>query len=98
MPDSDPPFETPLECVKLRPLGREHGELVMSSGTYFIQDCPTCGRSLRIKVEHLGRQLACQHCSGKLEARDPDDIANTPDSSVALLQRAEQLLNQTRIA
>ena len=69
----------------------------MTNGTCFIQDCPTCGRTLRIRVEYMGRQLTCQHCRGKLTAKAEEDAANVSDS-LALLQRADALLNQTRIA
>lgn len=69
----------------------------MTHGTYFVQDCPTCGRSLHIRVEYLGRQLSCQHCRGKLQAQHPEDAEQKSDS-LALLQRADDLLNQSRIA
>ncbi len=68
----------------------------MTHSTYFVQECPTCGRALQIRVEYLGRILNCQHCRGKLEATDPD--ATEPVSSMSLLQRAENLLNQSRSA
>lgn len=68
------------------------------TGTYYIQECPTCGRTLRVQVEHLGRELSCQHCRGKLVARDPEDLAAAPDPSLALLERANELLEQTRLA
>ncbi len=42
----------------------------MSKSTYFVQECPTCGRALHIRVEHLGKQVACQHCGGHLIAQD----------------------------
>jgi hypothetical protein len=60
---------------------------------YYTQECPTCGRSLRIRVAYLGKQVVCQHCHAGFTATDPasaldeqDDIGST------LLQRAEQLL------
>lgn len=67
----------------------------MPETTYFAQECPTCGRSLHIRVEYLGRQVVCQHCRGPLLAQDPA-IAGTPpsDSSLRLLQRAEELLER----
>lgn len=64
--------------------------------TYFVRQCPTCGRSLHIQVQYLGRTLACQHCNGKVEA--VEDSAVQADDSVALLERADALLNRTRIA
>ncbi|HID76297.1 MAG TPA: hypothetical protein EYP56_09915 [Planctomycetaceae bacterium] len=63
----------------------------MSNATYFLQDCPTCGRRLQIRVEFLGRQVACQHCRGRFVACDP---ATRPgaEGGDSVLQRAEQLL------
>jgi DNA-directed RNA polymerase subunit RPC12/RpoP len=71
----------------------------MMHSTYFVQECPTCGRTLRIRVEYLGRQLTCQHCRGKLQAQDPDSREGAPPlSGMALLQRANELLSRSRIA
>ncbi len=64
----------------------------MSRSTYFVQECPTCGRSLQVSVEYLGKQLVCQHCHGRFEARDP---SNTRPSSDALLRRADELLYES---
>lgn len=66
----------------------------MSSSTYFYQECPTCGRHLRIRVEHLGRQMTCVHCSGLFLAHDrasrmSHEIVRIP----SLLDRAEELLS-----
>lgn len=66
----------------------------MARGTmYFVQECPTCGRNLQVRVEYLGKRVACQHCSAKFEARqsDPAD-PQTSDSGTSMLERAEQLL------
>src|SRR6185295_14434910 len=42
----------------------------MSKSAYYIQECPTCGRSLQIRVEYLGRQVVCQHCRAQFLATD----------------------------
>jgi hypothetical protein len=58
---------------------------------YFVQDCPTCGRRLQIRVEYLGRNMACDHCHGRFIARDTSNAAcDTLESDV--LRRAEELL------
>lgn len=49
----------------------------MSIRNYYYQECPVCGRQLRIRVDHLGRELACSHCHGLFVARDPA-IAQDP--------------------
>ena len=65
--------------------------------TYFIQECPTCGRTLHVQVKYLGRELTCQHCRGKLLARDPEDTPEV-NRSIALLRRADELLGRSKIA
>lgn len=65
----------------------------MSRATFFVRECPTCGRSLQVRVEYLGRLLVCEHCRGSFQALDPDQQAapaNRPGTNV--LDRAEQLL------
>jgi len=65
----------------------------MSKPVYYVQECPTCGRSLQIRVAHLGKRLVCQHCLGEFEARDPANKQYSPsDSGSDLLSRAEELL------
>lgn len=74
----------------------------MSRSTYFVQECPTCGRSLHVRVEYLGRNVVCQHCHALFEACDPSSAAYPPSQSgLALLRRAEELLEtveRSRIA
>ena len=65
----------------------------MAGVTYFIQECPTCGRRLQVRVIYLGKRVACQHCGAKFAACDPQSPEYPPlDSSLALLTRADQLL------
>ncbi|MCA9266858.1 MAG: hypothetical protein KDA41_00230 [Planctomycetales bacterium] len=66
----------------------------MSGATYFNQECPICGRHLRVRVTYLGRQVICQHCNGRFEAYDPENPqhATKSGSSGALLERAEELI------
>ena len=65
----------------------------MSNHVYFVRECPTCGRHLHIRVEYLGKKVVCQHCHGKLEARDPA-AADSPivDPAQSILLRADALL------
>ena len=66
----------------------------MSRSTYFVQECPTCGRSLHVRVEYLGREVVCQHCHGRFEAADPANTGFSPTkSSSNLLRRADELLD-----
>ena len=78
----------------------------MPNVTYFIQDCPTCGRKLNIRVEYLGKKVVCQHCRGPFLAWDPEGApsdqvnnpqANTVSSSASmsgtkLMDRAQELI------
>ena len=36
----------------------------MNHDVFFNQTCPVCGRTLRVQVKLLGRQVYCQHCGG----------------------------------
>ena len=65
----------------------------MSNPTYFVQECPTCGRRLQIRVEYLGRTVVCQHCQGQLVAADPSNLRrDCAEPASALIRRADQLL------
>ena len=65
----------------------------MSSLVYYTQECPTCGRSLRVRVAYLGKLVVCQHCDAQFKATDPTCALEDPDEvGSTLLQRAEQLL------
>jgi hypothetical protein len=63
---------------------------LVSNPTYFLQSCPTCGRHLQIRVEYLGRAVACDHCRGKFIARDSSN--SPPVDPADLLHRANELL------
>ncbi len=66
----------------------------MSRATFFLRECPTCGRRLQIRVQYLGRTVRCTHCNGSFVAYDPLLGAPRPDPQYDMLQRAEQLLAQ----
>ncbi len=72
----------------------------MPSPLYFIQECPTCGRSLQIRVGYLGRQVVCQHCNGQFQAYDEGAGVPPPpsasESGTALMRRADELLDAVR--
>jgi len=65
----------------------------MASPLYYVQECPTCGRNLQVRVAYLGKNVLCQHCHGKFVACDPASGAPLPtESGLALLKRADELL------
>jgi hypothetical protein len=66
----------------------------MPNTMYFVQGCPTCGRRLQIRVEYLGKNVACQHCQGRFTAMDPANVRGEyVDRGSALIRRADELLN-----
>ncbi len=70
----------------------------MSGATYFVQECPTCGRRLQIRVEYLGKRVVCQHCQGTFAAADNSasrDDSGEPGS--VLLRRANELLESVAL-
>ncbi|NQT38551.1 MAG: response regulator [Planctomycetes bacterium] len=69
----------------------------MSKSTYFLQECPTCGRNLNIRVVYLGKRVHCEHCSAPFVAGDSTGQGDDShgDSGIALLRRAEQLLESS---
>lgn len=66
-----------------------------NSTMFFVQNCPTCGRRVKIRVEYLARTLVCQHCGAQFIASDQDlsDDATTAKAE-ELLRRAEELLQK----
>jgi DNA-directed RNA polymerase subunit M/transcription elongation factor TFIIS len=71
----------------------------MPSGAFFIRSCPTCGRSLEVRVEYLGKRVSCRHCSAEFDTSDPPYYSDgASESSLNLLARAEQLIETVRIA
>jgi hypothetical protein len=66
----------------------------MSGATYFVQNCPVCGRYLQVRLQLLGKSIACPHCRGNFIARDPATARRfRTETSVAMLDRANELLS-----
>lgn len=61
----------------------------MAAGTYFVRACPTCGRTLEIRVEWLNRKVECSHCHGVFLASEREE---RPVSD----QKIEQILARTQ--
>ena len=70
----------------------------MPSGAYFIRSCPTCGRSLEIRVEYLGKRVSCRHCSAEFDTVDATCETPASDSSQSLLARADELIEALKIS
>ncbi len=65
----------------------------MSRASYFLQECGTCGRNLRIRVEYLGKRVVCQHCKSPFHAANSIGRGESPvKAESVILRRADQLL------
>ncbi len=65
----------------------------MSKPAFFLQECGTCGRNLRIRVEYLGKRVVCQHCKSHFRAADGGGRGDSPVKvESVILKRADQLL------
>jgi len=69
----------------------------MMHKVFFVQECPTCGRSLEIRVAHLGREVYCQHCRARFVARSSEAPVRGAADVDSLLRRAEQLIDKQLI-
>lgn len=69
----------------------------MATPTYFVQACSTCGRNLQVRVEYLGKAVACQHCGARFKASQPSNDIFTSDASLSMLDRADELIRQSGI-
>ncbi len=67
----------------------------MTNATYFARPCPTCGRMLEIRIELLGREVSCQHCSAHFVATAWTDNREKEKRIDRLLARADQYLLHT---
>ncbi len=66
-----------------------------SASTHFVQECPTCGRRLQVRVSLLGRSICCPHCQADFIA----SLHSEPGSQTSdLLARAEMLLGESGTA
>jgi hypothetical protein len=66
----------------------------MAECTYFVRECPTCGRNLHIRVEFLGKSVVCQHCRRRFLANDASALRpDVPEPSPSLLARADELID-----
>ena len=67
---------------------------VMSQTTFFVKECPTCGRNLQVRIEYLGREMMCNHCGGDFVA-DDNLHAEVKDPAETIIARIDELLNNS---
>lgn len=66
---------------------------VMASGTFFVRACPTCGRTLEVRVELLGKQVECVHCGANFVANECPDGPQDDLRIDQILARAQQYID-----
>jgi len=74
---------------------------MVRSPVFFHQQCPVCGRVVRVRVSLLGRQVFCQHCQGNFVASDSSMGGGEPSCAETpvvddLIERANELLARAR--
>jgi len=63
--------------------------------SYFVQLCPTCGRSLRIQLKYLGKSVGCRHCNGRFRAEhDENSNCSGELADVPIMKRVESVLER----
>lgn len=65
----------------------------MASSTFFVRSCPTCGRSLEVRVELLGRDVECVHCGANFVAREQPCNVHDDQKIEQLLARAQRYID-----
>ena len=40
---------------------------------YFTQECPVCGPRMQVRIDLLGKKIACRHCTAVTLACDNSD-------------------------
>jgi len=67
----------------------------MMRPTLFVQECPTCGRRLLVRIDLMGRTVACQHCQAQFLALDATRLSRGADRSwgPGIMERAQALLD-----
>ena len=65
----------------------------MTQTTFFVKECPTCGRKLQVRIEYLGREMMCNHCGGDFIADEGTSPQPVPESNDAILARVDELLD-----
>jgi hypothetical protein len=60
------------------------------AGTHLLRSCPTCGRRLSIRAEHLGQPVACAHCRSTLDGTWWEDAGEPTDEEDSIRIQASQ--------
>lgn len=63
--------------------------------TFYLQQCPACGRQLRVCVEYLGKSIQCRHCRAIFVSCDSTQSPCLDSDGDELLRRADRLLDSS---
>ena len=69
----------------------------MTQTTFFVKECPTCGRKLQVRLEYLGREMMCNHCGGDFIADESTSPKPSPESNEAIIARVDELLDSEQV-
>jgi hypothetical protein len=91
-----------LDCGPISSMHHDahHAADQVDNPVCYHQNCPVCGRNLRIGVRLLGRRVYCQHCGGGFIASDSATgttaVERQPQLSLVdeLIERAAVMLSQ----
>lgn len=64
----------------------------MSAMTIFYQQCPICGRNLRVPVKYFGRPMSCTHCEGEFIA-GKEEVRPSPAADTGIVPAVNGLLD-----
>ena len=64
----------------------------MMQTTFFVKECPTCGRKLQVRIEYLGREMMCNHCGGDFIADDISNKTQRASTNESMITRIDDLL------
>jgi hypothetical protein len=98
-----PPFDVQDNVNQTPDLTAEQTMESAGNPVCYHQNCPVCGRNLRIRVRLLGRRVYCQHCGGGFVASDAATsggtlpVADRPQSAIVdeLIERAAVMLGHS---
>ena len=67
----------------------------MVGTSHFVKSCPTCGRTLQIQIQYMGKRVTCGHCHGQFLAYYDDLDGNelTISDKDDVMRRVDELLS-----
>ena len=89
-----PAYQGPyLRNYKKRLVRLTFSKFAMTQTTFFVKECPTCGRNLQVRIEYLGRDMMCNHCGGDFVANEGLQKPKA-EAGDAMIARIDELLGK----